>query len=287
MHCSERGELLDRVRRWYELEIKRVNNLLEHSKERERRLKGMVRTHKSITVAELDASFAMKSQRLELLQMVAHKVGCRGMGTLIGAVMRELPERERHEMLAEMLPHVKPLPRSMASEIALSTAAASADAQLDLMQHLHDSIEEKQREKLLVNLFAMSEGGLDEAADSLTDVLRTAVMEKGGMHGIDGASKSKRLISKLVTTMSDSSRGAAIAAILDDLDAERQASVIGDALLESDHLSRVPMMLKELIEGLSDEHRASLIPPLLNDIATQEREALLSQILYIRQNRPC
>lgn len=62
VHCAERGELLDRIRRWYEMELKRLNDMLAKSKERERKLQEMVRTRDGFSMAELDSNIAMSSQ---------------------------------------------------------------------------------------------------------------------------------------------------------------------------------------------------------------------------------
>ena len=72
VHCTERGELLDRVRRWYELEFKRLNATLEKARERERKLQEMVRASDGVTMAELDSSIAVSSQviRMRTCQVV-------------------------------------------------------------------------------------------------------------------------------------------------------------------------------------------------------------------------
>ena len=62
MHCAERGELLDRVRRWYELELNRLNEMLERSRERIRKLQEMARKGDPLTMAELDSNIAKSSQ---------------------------------------------------------------------------------------------------------------------------------------------------------------------------------------------------------------------------------
>ena len=63
VHCAERGELLDRVRRWYELEIKRLNLVIRKARERERKLQETARAEAdNFTMAELDASIAVNSQ---------------------------------------------------------------------------------------------------------------------------------------------------------------------------------------------------------------------------------
>ena len=74
VHCTERGVLLDRVRRWSELELKRVAALAKDGSERERRLRENLREKHGLSVAELDSSdagcLAMGSQRLELVQTI-------------------------------------------------------------------------------------------------------------------------------------------------------------------------------------------------------------------------
>lgn len=64
VHCAERGELLDRVRRWYELELKRLNLVIRKARERERKLQETARAEvdNNFTMAELDASIAVNSQ---------------------------------------------------------------------------------------------------------------------------------------------------------------------------------------------------------------------------------
>ena len=43
VHCAERGMLLDRVRRWYDLELKRLNDNALEASERERRMRDTIR----------------------------------------------------------------------------------------------------------------------------------------------------------------------------------------------------------------------------------------------------
>jgi hypothetical protein len=72
VHCAERGELLDRVRRWYELELNRLNEMLERSRERIRKLQEMARKGDPLTMAELDSNIAKSSQVLYTL-LVPHR----------------------------------------------------------------------------------------------------------------------------------------------------------------------------------------------------------------------
>ena len=71
---------------------------------------------------------------------------------------------------------------------------------------------------------------MEEAADTLADTLHLALMNNGGMQGLDGATRAQRLMSKLVPAMADTCRGAAIAAILRDQSTGQKAMALGDAL---------------------------------------------------------
>jgi hypothetical protein len=62
VHCAERGELLDRVRRWYELEIERLNAHVRLSRDRERKVKETAQAGDAFTVAELQSTIAKSSQ---------------------------------------------------------------------------------------------------------------------------------------------------------------------------------------------------------------------------------
>ena len=56
VHCAERGELLDRVRRHYELEIQRLNCMIRNARERERKLHDDLRDTDHLAGAEVSAS---------------------------------------------------------------------------------------------------------------------------------------------------------------------------------------------------------------------------------------
>ena len=64
MHCTERGELLERVRRWYELEIERLNYHVHLSRDRERKVKESAQAGDAFMVAELESTIAKSSQVL-------------------------------------------------------------------------------------------------------------------------------------------------------------------------------------------------------------------------------
>ena len=211
--------------------------------------------------------------------MMARKTGARGLGKLFAEATREFKLHERHEMLNELLPQMTPLPREIALEMMKSAAADHAETQYTFMQHLYDAVPRSLRSEMVVELISTTEGGLDEAADALTNMLQLTLLEKGGMQGIEGASKAKRLVAKLVPAMSDTSRSAAIGAILGGLGAEQKATVIGDAFesLPSapDGVSDVPSVLKELVENLASDDRKQVIRSLLRDIPSEERVVLL------------
>ena len=63
MHCAERGELLDRVRRWYELELERLNNMLRMARDRERKMQEKLHTVRDgISTPGQDPGMAISSQ---------------------------------------------------------------------------------------------------------------------------------------------------------------------------------------------------------------------------------
>ena len=222
------------------------------------------------------------------MQMMARKTGARGLGKLFAEAAREFSVHERHEMLHELLPQMMPLPRDKAVEVLTTAAADNAETQFILMQRLHETVAPSLRGEMMVELLATIEGGLDEAADALAGILQLTVMEKGGMQGIEGANKARRLVAKLVPTMSDTSRGAAIEAILSGLSSEQKASAIGDAFESlsvvqhgphAEASSDIAVVLKELIEKLGADDRKGLLESLLKDMEPTERIAALSPVL--------
>jgi CRP-like cAMP-binding protein len=105
-------------------------------------------------------------------------------------------------------------------------------------------------------------------------------MEKGGMRGIEGAKQTRRLVSKLVPAMSDTSRGAALTAILSGLSSEQKASAIGDAFETlATGTSDIIAVLKEVIEALNADDRAKLLQSALKETSSDERVAILSSLL--------
>jgi hypothetical protein len=60
VHCAERGVLLDRVRRWYDLELSRVRALARHSSDKERKLRETIRAGGGYSLDELDSSSSMQ-----------------------------------------------------------------------------------------------------------------------------------------------------------------------------------------------------------------------------------
>ncbi len=66
VHCAERGELLDRVRLWFERELKRLGALERKSRERIRGLREALRSKdgRGLSAEEIDNSVALTSQRL-------------------------------------------------------------------------------------------------------------------------------------------------------------------------------------------------------------------------------
>lgn len=60
VHCAERGVLLDRIRRWYDLELSRVRALARHSTDKERRLRETMRAGSGFSLEELDSSDNMQ-----------------------------------------------------------------------------------------------------------------------------------------------------------------------------------------------------------------------------------
>ena len=60
VHCAERGVLLDRIRRWYDLELSRVRALARHSSDKERKLRQTMRAGSGFSLEELDSSGSMQ-----------------------------------------------------------------------------------------------------------------------------------------------------------------------------------------------------------------------------------
>ena len=84
VHCAERGLLLDRVRRWYDFEVRRLGAQARDAKERERQARDALRSAAEFdffSAGELNASddrIQVSSQRLELVQRLVKKTGSRG-----------------------------------------------------------------------------------------------------------------------------------------------------------------------------------------------------------------
>lgn len=209
--------------------------------------------------------------------MMVKKTGPRGLGKLVAEGTRDCPLTEKHEMLNELLPQMMPLPRATAVSIVSSASAAGPEAQFVLMQRMLECVDPSLRSEMLVELLASSEGGMEEAADTLADTLQLAVTNQGGMHGMEGAARAQKLVSKLVPGMADTSRGAAIGAILSNQTTAQKATALGDALHNLPD-SDTPSVLKELIEHLSPEDRTSLVHTLLSDLASGERVGILRRL---------
>ena len=100
------------------------------------------------------------------------------------------------------------------------------------------------------------------------------------MRGIEGAKQTRRLVSKLVPAMSDTSRGAALTAILSGLSSEQKASAFGDAFETlATGTSDIIAVLKEVIEALNADDRAKLLLSTLKETPSEERVAILSSLL--------
>ena len=128
-----------------------------------------------VLIADTLRASTLAAQRLELIQLMLKKTGARGFGKLVNEGIRDLSPSDRHDLMKELLPQAMPLPRPLAMDVLSSTASTGAEAQFVLLQRVHECIPASDRGQMLVELLASTEGGLDEAADTLADTLHLAI----------------------------------------------------------------------------------------------------------------
>ena len=283
VHCSERGMLLDRVRRWYDLELKRLHDNVRDVNERERRRHDPLKddaekcSPTAVLLSGEDQLLEITTQQREFVQRLVRKAGARGLGKVLVETTREFGIDTQHEMLSEMLPELLPLPSPMVIAVISAAAAEGSNAHRVLMHRIFESVEPSHRAELLIQAFTSCEGSLDGAESALADVLHTATERHGEMRGMDGMRRATRLMSKLGGVMSETTLGSAVRALLAERDTMHKVAALGDALEDED--SDTPKILKELVEQLVPEQRRETLVPLLTDLACEERPAVISPVL--------
>ena len=281
IHCAERGLLLDRVRQWYELELQRVGAFARHAEKKERKIRETMRGSDGISIAELDASDAvgLSSQRIELVHIMLKKCGGpKGFGRIIVEATRELDLRLRHELLHELLPQALPLPRHSTLTILSKAATAGTEEQGVMLRRLIEDVQPSHRVQMLCETLTISEGGLDAAESRVTDVLHNLIAKQGEMAGMEGAHRARRLMSKLAPAMPETSRGAAIGALIDCMPTGQKATALAEAL-EALTDGDAPEVIKEVCEHLTASHRRDILLPLMRDLSSEELTSILSAAL--------
>ena len=109
VHCAERGELLDRVRAWYEGELGRLRAVERKGREKEKKLREALRQAgpRGGADGEDDSMYAAATQRLEFVSRVESMIASSGatqIGQLLAQSTAELPIEEKHEILSALLP---------------------------------------------------------------------------------------------------------------------------------------------------------------------------------------